>query len=77
MGAGHDLTVAEWVEVLEEWHFACAYCGASKVPLQQEHMTPISRGGLHSRWNVVPACGPCNSRKSTKTAGEFITESVL
>ncbi len=36
-------------------------------------MTPLSRGGHHVAANVVPACGPCNYRKHTKTVLEFLS----
>ena len=31
--------------VLEKWGRACAYCHATNVPLQIEHIVPKSRGG--------------------------------
>lgn len=62
----NDFTAVDWREVLAEFNHACAYCLASDVPLQQEHMQPISRGGSHTRSNIVPACGPCNMRKGAR-----------
>ena len=66
------LTTEQWQEILESYGHACAYCGATGVPLEQEHMIPVSRGGGYTAANIVPACGPCNSRKGTKTAEEFM-----
>lgn len=63
------LSTAAWRAILAV-HPCCYYCGASG-PLEQEHMTPLSRGGHHSPLNVVPACGPCNLSKHTLTAWEF------
>jgi len=67
-----DLTREEWQEILEDFCHECAYCQARDVPLEQEHLTPLSRGGSHAGINVVPACMPCNRRKSRKTLFEFL-----
>jgi 5-methylcytosine-specific restriction endonuclease McrA len=64
------LTGAAWLAILDV-HPRCYYCGATGR-LDQEHMTPLSRGGHHSPINVVPACSPCNLRKRTLTAWEFV-----
>jgi len=61
--ADNDLTAAEWNSIREVWA-ACAYCGASGVPLQRDCVQPISRGGRYTLDNVVPACGSCNASKS-------------
>jgi 5-methylcytosine-specific restriction endonuclease McrA len=71
MGSDPDLTTTEWLEILEEFDHCCAYCQARDVSLEIEHVTPISRGGRHTRANVVPACRSCNARKGAKTLFEF------
>lgn len=67
----NDFTVADWHDMLRTFDHRCAYCGAGGK-LEQEHMTPISRGGAHTKANIVPACVPCNRAKSTMTAEEFL-----
>lgn len=67
----HSLTDLEWSNILEHFNYACAYCGATNTPLQQEHKTPIVRGGGYTSDNIVPACGSCNRHKHTKTESEF------
>lgn len=62
----NDFTAAQWREVLDEFHHACAYCLRSGIPLQQEHVEAISRGGSNTRSNIVPACADCNNRKGSK-----------
>ena len=57
--------------LLEKWGRRCAYCGATKVPLQIEHILPRSRGGSNRASNLTLACEPCNTAKGTRTAGEF------
>lgn len=36
-----------------------------------EHRVPLSRGGTHSRKNLVAACAACNYLKGNKTEDEF------
>ncbi len=57
--------------LLEKWHRTCAYCGATSVPLQVEHIVPRSRGGSHRISNLTLACARCNLAKGTQTAAEF------
>lgn len=75
--AGGGLSEEEWLEIVAEFDGRCAYCSAPAETLEIEHMTPLSRGGLHHKDNVVPACGPCNRRKGRMTALEFISRSTL
>jgi len=72
-----DLTAAQWQEILATFNYCCAYCLASEVPLHQDHMRPLSRGGDHTATNVVPACQPCNQRKHAKTLLEFVVGKKL
>ena len=48
----------------------CFYCGDPWQHL--DHVIPLSRGGLHERANLVPACQPCNDSKGTKTPEEWL-----
>ncbi len=57
--------------LLEKWGRACVYCGATKVPLQVEHIIPKRRGGSNRISNLTLACEPCNLTKGTQTAAEF------
>lgn len=52
---------------------SCFYCGRSLNESNRtvDHMTPMSRGGLHARSNVVACCLPCNSAKQDMTAEEY------
>lgn len=53
----------EWLTLLEEFDFRCAYCRCGDCKLTVDHFTPITRGGEHSLLNIVPACKSCNSSK--------------
>lgn len=66
-----DFTGQDWLDLLEEFDSACAYCQARGIKLEVEHMTPLSRGGRHTKGNIVPACETCNDRKYTRTLFEF------
>src|SRR5262249_3591039 len=57
--------------VLEKFGRRCAYCTATNVPLQLEHIVPKARGGSNRVSNLTVACKPCNDAKGTRTAAEF------
>ena len=65
------LTLQEWREILATYDASCAYCGASSRALEQDHVVPISKGGGHTKDNVVPACRRCNARKGAKSVEAF------
>jgi 5-methylcytosine-specific restriction endonuclease McrA len=64
-GAVDRLTAAQWREIVEFFDYRCAYC-LQRLPLTQDHVIALSRGGTHTAENVVPACLPHNLEKSTK-----------
>jgi 5-methylcytosine-specific restriction endonuclease McrA len=66
----NDLSDADWASLLEEFGGRCAYCGRDGA-MEQDHVWPLSRGGSHTRSNVVPACRPCNASKGARTLGEW------
>jgi len=50
----------------------CYYCDTDiSNSYQVEHLTPLSRGGLHCWSNTVLSCQDCNYRKHTRTLEEF------
>lgn len=59
------LTKVEWEALLNQYEYRCAYC-CKKAVLTQDHVIPLSKGGHHTKTNVVPACSPCNSKKGVK-----------
>jgi 5-methylcytosine-specific restriction endonuclease McrA len=46
--------------LLYKWGRSCAYCGATNVPLQVEHLIPRMRGGSNRVSNLTLACADCN-----------------
>lgn len=65
MQAG-SLTHAEWLNIVEQHGGKCAYCARDDLPLEQDHVVALSKGGEHKADNIVPACKPCNSRKGNR-----------
>lgn len=49
---------------------ACLYCGSTER-IEADHVMPISRGGVHSMGNLVPACKSCNCSKQDHTITEW------
>lgn len=67
----HDLTFQQWKETLEEFDYACAYCGIASEEaiekygqvLHQEHVIPVTENGEYTKSNIIPACRGCNCSK--------------
>ncbi|MEU4493093.1 RNA-guided endonuclease IscB [Streptomyces sp. NPDC023998] len=83
MSAGKDLTAAEYRSgtlagteireyLLAKWGRSCAYCGATGVPLNIDHVRPRSRGGSNRISNLVLACISCNQAKGATPVTEFL-----
>jgi hypothetical protein len=48
----------------------CHYCDEGLYE-HLEHCIPLSRGGTHTKENLVPSCAPCNLSKGNKTPDEW------
>ena len=71
----NTLTAEEWIDILKEYKFKCAYCGREFTLFDREtrdHVIPISKGGDNTKENVVPACQSCNSKKFNKNEMKFL-----
>jgi hypothetical protein len=63
------------VDVFEKSSGACHYCSTTldlRGDWHVEHMVPLVRGGSDHISNLVASCPPCNLKKGTKTAEEFM-----
>ncbi|MGW0750547.1 RNA-guided endonuclease IscB [Streptomyces sp. NPDC002587] len=69
-GTLHGTEVRKYL--LAEWGRACAYCGATGVPLNIDHIHPRSRGGSDRISNLCTACIPCNEKKSNQPVEDFL-----
>jgi 5-methylcytosine-specific restriction endonuclease McrA len=68
--AAGSFTAAEWLALLDQYGWACGYCGA-KDRLQADHRIPLARGGTNFIENIIPACPRCNQRKHAAGESEF------
>lgn len=60
----------EWAKELRRIG-CCTYCGATDVPLEMDHVIPLSRGGRHAIGNLTPACATCNRSKNDLLLSEW------
>ena len=56
-------------EVFRRDGFTCRYCGAKppEAELTTDHVVPVALGGTDEPSNLVTACGPCNSGKTSSS----------
>lgn len=71
MGRVSQFTWDDWKQVLAAFNNSCAFCGASNVFLDLEHLDALKNGGHNVVGNIVPACRPCNAQKYRRTLAEF------
>lgn len=60
--------------LLEKWGRKCAYCDATHVPLEVEHIVPKARGGSNRVSNLTLACRKCNQGKGDMPVEEYVTD---
>lgn len=72
-GSSGKVTKEEWAACLDAYNHACSYCGKDIAGFDctQDHIMPVTRGGLHVIENIVPACRSCNARKKNKLPHEW------
>ena len=58
--------------LLEKFGRRCAYCDASEVPLNIDHVHPKANGGSNRISNLTLACVPCNTKKGAKDIRRFL-----
>ena len=58
--------------LLEKWGRQCAYCPATDVPLQVEHIVATACGGTNRVSNLTLACRKCNEAKGTQRIEDFL-----
>lgn len=69
-GDVRQITLLDWQRLCARHDHRCAYCGR-QVPLTQDHVVPLARGGRHAIGNLLPACTPCNSSKRDRLLVEW------
>lgn len=73
MALPHTLTVIQWEQIKTKFDNKCCYCG-KKLPLEQEHFMPLSKGGEYTIENIVCACRSCNASKNDRDFFEWYPE---
>ncbi len=58
--------------LLEKWQRRCAYCDASQIPLEIEHIVPRAMGGTNRISNLTLACHRCNQQKGAQAITDFL-----
>jgi len=71
------ITEDEWSEILHRYNFRCFYCGKKVKRLSKDHVIPISKNGLDTIDNIVPACMRCNRKKGAKFVENFKEGAML
>lgn len=71
-GTLHGTEVREYL--LAKWNRTCAYCDATGVPLNLDHIVPRSRGGSDRVSNLTLACIRCNQDKGSLPVEVFVTD---
>jgi hypothetical protein len=59
-------------KIFERDAFTCTYCGAIDLPLECDHVVPVSKGGGNDEDNLTTACKPCNRSKRDKMIEEWM-----
>ena len=70
---GNGISKEQWLEMMEFFEFKCAYSGItlSKNTRTIDHIIPLSKGGEHEIWNLVPMHRNYNSSKFTNDMLEW------
>ena len=68
VAAINELLPGEWEAMVEECGNVCIVPGCENMPVTQDHVVPLSKGGRHHIVNLQPICLPCNVAKGTDTA---------
>lgn len=77
MGLPGEITTEQWREILNDFGWCCARCGAHAsqieaiypgrmVLLEVDHVIPVSRGGANNTSNLQPLCQKCNNWKRAR-----------
>lgn len=67
----NPFTEADCLSLIEAYEGCCAYCGNKTARLEMDHVIPLSRGGKHTKANIVPACFNCNRHKAAHIPEEL------
>jgi len=58
--------------LLAKWQHQCAYCSATNIRLEMDHVHARSKGGSNRVSNLVIACRACNEAKADQSIEAFL-----
>ena len=70
-------------DALNEFDKKCPYCsknlyeGGIRDKIEIDHFIPVSKGGQHFPWNLMPICKDCNRKKRAKLPIDFLSPEVF
>lgn len=70
-------------DALNAFDKKCPYCsknlyeGGIRDKMEIDHFIPLSRGGQHFPWNLMPICKDCNRKKRAKLPTDFLSPEVF
>lgn len=69
----NDFTAEDWEACKAQYKYRCVYCPTDcwwcqhqKHALEKDHLTPLSKGGSHTKNNIVPCCRKHNAEKKDR-----------
>ena len=63
---GHTIGVGRRMQVFKRDSFKCRICKQSGVPIEVDHIIPVSKGGSDLMDNLQTLCARCNRGKSNR-----------
>jgi hypothetical protein len=70
LGATATLTLVDWLMILEQFDWQCAYCQSRPFEIMS-HIIPLPRGGTTTD-NCVPSCYSCSTGKRKTLARQQV-----
>ena len=70
-------------DAMAEFNKICPYCGKNQYHLgyrdkiEIDHFFPVSKGGQHIPWNILPVCKECNRKKRDKAPRDYLSTEVF
>jgi len=58
-------TLEQWEQCKIYFDNKCSYCG-EELPLEMEHLIPLTKGGGYVKGNIICSCRSCNASKGNK-----------
>ncbi len=76
-GAPCTLTRTEGIESINFFGGLDAYTGRTMIHLAMDHVVPLSKGGRHEKYNVIPCDGPINLWKHDDDMEEWYRKEIF